>query len=81
VIVVEATLSSKNQATIQIGAGIPKPQTGRSVQVLPSAGWNRRHSSEDSDIEAERQRAKLNRPISVEEMNIAIEVGATDRHR
>ena len=78
----EATLSSKNQATI------PKPvreylnlkpgdrfkfflQPDGAVVILPKIRTSKLKGSV----------AKLDRPISVEEMNVAIEAAATERHR
>lgn len=78
----EATLSSKNQATI------PKPvreylhlrpgdrfkfflQPDGTVVILPKISTSRLKGSVP----------KLNRPVSIKEMNAAIETGATKRHR
>ncbi|RXH53788.1 AbrB/MazE/SpoVT family DNA-binding domain-containing protein [Granulicella sibirica] len=49
----EGTLSSKNQATIpkQVREYLHLKPGGK-VQILPSAGWRRRYSSEDFDCEA-----------------------------
>jgi antitoxin PrlF len=79
---VEATLSSKNQATIpklvrehlNLKAGDRFKfflQPDGAVLILPKIPTSRLRGSVP----------KLNRPISVEEMNIAIEAGATGRHR
>jgi antitoxin PrlF len=79
---VEATLSSKNQATIpklvreylNLKAGDRFKfflQPDGAVLILPKIPTSRLRGSVP----------KLNRPISVEEMNIAIEGGATGRHR
>jgi antitoxin PrlF len=79
---VEATLSSKNQATIpklvreylNLKAGDRFKfflQPDGAVLILPKIRTSRLKGSVP----------KLNRPISVEEMNIAIEAGATKRHR
>lgn len=78
----EATLSSKNQATIpkSIREYLHlKPgdrfkfflQPDGAVVILPKI-----HTSRLKDSVP-----KLSRPVSVEEMNIAIEAVATDRHR
>ena len=78
----EATLSSKNQVTI------PKPvreylnlkpgdrfkfflQPDGAVVILPKIGTSKLKGSVP----------KLSRPISIEEMNRAIEIGATQRFR
>jgi AbrB family looped-hinge helix DNA binding protein len=79
---VEATLSSKNQATIpklvreylNLKAGDRFKfflQPDGAVLILPKIPTSRLKG----------RVPKLNRPISVEEMNIAIEAGATGRHR
>ena len=78
----EATLSSKNQATIPKLAREYlnlKPgdrfkfffQPDGSVVILPKIRTSKLKGSVP----------KLNRPISVEEMNVAIAAGATERHR
>lgn len=78
----EATLSSKNQATIPKSVREYlnlKPgdrfkfflQPDGNVVILPKIRVSRLKGSVP----------KLNRPISIEEMNIAIEAGATERHR
>lgn len=78
----EATLSSKNQATIPklVREYLNlKPgdrfkfffQPDGTVVILPKIRTSRLKGSVP----------KLNRPISVEEMNIAIESGAVERHR
>jgi antitoxin PrlF len=79
---VEARLSSKNQATIPKSVREYlnlKPgdrfkfflQPDGTVVILPKIRTSRLKGSVP----------KLNRPISVEQMNIAIETGATERHR
>lgn len=78
----EATLSSKNQATIPKSVREYlnlKPgdrfkfflQPDGAVVILPKIRTSRLKGSVP----------KLDRPISVEEMNIAIEAGATRRYR
>ena len=78
----ESTLSSKNQATIPKSVREYlnlKPgdrfkfflQPDGTVVILPKIRMSRLKGSVP----------KLNRPISIEEMNIAIEAGATERHR
>ncbi len=78
----EATLSNKNQATIPklVREYLNlKPgdrfkfflQPDGTVVILPKIRTSRLKGSVP----------KLNRPISTEEMNIAIEAGATERHR
>ena len=78
----EATLSSKNQATIPklVREYLNlKPgdrfkfflQPDGSVVILPKIRTSKLKGSVP----------KLNRPISVEEMNVAIAAGAADRHR
>jgi antitoxin PrlF len=79
---VESTLSSKNQVTIPklVREYLNlKPgdrfkfflQPDGTVVILPKIRTSKLKGSVP----------KLNRPISVEEMNIAIEAGATERHR
>jgi AbrB family looped-hinge helix DNA binding protein len=79
---VEATLSSKNQATIPKSVRKYlnlKPgdrfkfflQPDGAVVILPKMRTSRLKGSVP----------KLKRPISVAQMNIAIEAGATERHR
>jgi antitoxin PrlF len=79
---VEATLSSKNQATIPKSVREYlnlKPgdrfkfflQPDGAVVILPKI----RTSSLKGSV------PKLNRPVSIEEINVAIEAGATERHR
>jgi antitoxin PrlF len=79
---VEATLSSKNQVTIpklvreylNLKAGDRFKfflQPDGTVALLPKIRTSRLKGSVPN----------RNRPISVEEMNIAIEAGATQRHR
>jgi AbrB family looped-hinge helix DNA binding protein len=78
----ESTLSSKNQATIPKSVREYlnlKPgdrfkfflQPDGTVVILPKIRMSRLKGSVP----------KRNRPISIEEMNIAIEAGATERHR
>jgi AbrB family looped-hinge helix DNA binding protein len=78
----EVTLSSKNQATIpksvreylNLKAGDRFKfffQPDGAVVILPKIRTSRLKGSVP----------KLHRPISVEEMNIAIEAGATECHR
>lgn len=78
----EATLSSKNQATIPKSVREYlhlKPgdrfkfflQPDGAVVILPKIPTSRLKGSVP----------RLNRPVSVEEMNIAIEAGATERRR
>jgi antitoxin PrlF len=78
----EATLSSKNQATIpklvreylNLKAGDRFKfffQPDGAVVILPKTRTSRLKGSVP----------KLNRPISLEEMNVAIEARATERHR
>jgi antitoxin PrlF len=78
----ESTLSSKNQVTIPklVREYLNlKPgdrfkyflQPDGTVAILPKIAISRLKGSVP----------KLNRPITVEEMNIAIEAGATKRHR
>jgi antitoxin PrlF len=78
----EATLSSKNQATIPKSVREYlnlKPgdrfkfflQPDGTVVILPKIRISKLKGS----------LPKLRKPISVEEMNVAIEVGVTERHR
>ena len=78
----ESTLSSKNQATIPKSVREYlnlKPgdrfkfflQPDGTVVILPKIRISRLKGSVP----------KRNRPISIEEMNVAIEAGATERHR
>lgn len=78
----EATLSSKNQATIpksvreylHLKAGDRFKfflQPDGAVVILPKIKMSKLKGSVP----------KLSRPVSIEEMNIAIEAGATERHR
>jgi antitoxin PrlF len=82
VIVVEATLSSRNQVTIPKAVREHlnlKPgdrfkfflQQDGTVAILPKIQTSRLKGSVP----------KLNRPISVEEMNIAVEARSAKRHR
>jgi antitoxin PrlF len=78
---VETTLNSKNQATIpklvreylnlKPGDRFIFFQPDGTVVILPKIPTSRLKGSVP----------KLNRPISVEEMNIAIEAAAIQRHR
>ncbi|MFC5864226.1 AbrB/MazE/SpoVT family DNA-binding domain-containing protein [Acidicapsa dinghuensis] len=78
----EATLSSKNQATIPKSVRQYlnlKPgdrfkfflQPDGAVVILPKIRTSKLKGS----------LSKLDQPISVEEMNMAVEAGATQRHR
>jgi AbrB family looped-hinge helix DNA binding protein len=78
----EATLSSKNQATIpkqvrdylNLKAGDRFKfflQPDGAVVILPKIRTSKLRGSVP----------KLNRPVSIEEMDVAIRAGATERHR